>query len=160
MLPENFAAALAETLEPYLARHGRAQQLCQELSQAIATPLRHESSDYSAEALVLWLDAKLQPTPPFSADGRYMVKTMLSSRGKYFTFVVYRGRIKAVWSRLAPADWPEGLTRYTQSLAQELEARSYVALAGKILDQSAPGHFTELDGNPATVFEALFGELD
>lgn len=54
------------------------------------------------------------------------------------------------------AESTRGLNRIVEDL---LIGRGYQNLDGEVLEEMAEGHFTDLDGRPATVGEVLYGEL-
>ena len=137
----------------------RAMSLCDEFQALFGCPLCREMGDYGSVKLVLWLDAAFQPVANYSLDSVYMVKTILSSRDSLFTFVFLKGRMKQVWYPMDPTALMSELLTYKSIISNFLERHNYLLLEGPVLDELAPGHVTELDGVPATIFQVLFAEI-
>jgi hypothetical protein len=55
---------------------------------------------------------------------------------------------------------PPPLREASKTIVPTLTKLGYEVLSGDILTQTVPGRLSELDGSPATVFEALFSATD
>jgi hypothetical protein len=64
-----------------------------------------------------------------------------------------------LWTMVPVADLPPGLEGLPSALQRYLESIGYIVLAGAILREPFPGHVSELDDSPATVYQVLFSEF-
>lgn len=86
--------------------------MCEEFQTLHGYPLYREMGDYSSIQMVLWLDAEFKPVQSYSPDSGYMVKTILSSRDSFFTFVFLKGKMKQLWYPMNPASLSSELLVY------------------------------------------------
>ena len=101
---------------------------------------------------------------------------MLSAMGPFFTFINYVlteekylcfskdnksfYRTRGVWIFAENDSLPKEIHDCTRTITEMLEKKNLRLLDDEqLLEQIAEGHYTDLDGIPATVFQVLFGEL-
>jgi hypothetical protein len=144
------------------------------IAEALAAPVEHDDDmNYSsAQKLAVWLDARCNVVPTCDPKAAYRLIDFVSSRGPFFTFIalglsastdgwIDKGLDKPAryWSRVSEDKLPDGIQRLQQKIASIMESKCIMLLDDSILSQESEGHFTRLDGRPATVFEALFSEM-
>ena len=126
----------------------------------------------SSQKLVVWLDAKCHALPPRDPKATYRLMDFVSSRGRFFALVTLGlftstpvGKEKGLekpsqyWAAVADANLPDGIKRIQKKIASIMKENNYTLLDESVLAQQAEGHWTKLDGRPATIFEALFSEM-
>ena len=127
--------------------------------------VEHESDmNYSAaHTLRVPFDAAGNAVTPGGADSRFELVVFVSSKGPFFTV---RGRERMTGSRSAETwrphptrEMPGAVQSASEVLHSIMSDAGFEPLNGPVLDIIVPGHYTELDGAPATVFQVLFTEL-
>lgn len=132
-----------------------------------------EEMNYSsAQKIVFWLDRECQLIAPRNPKAVFRLIVFVSSRGCFLTFITLglsastagwreKGleKPKRSWSLVTKENLPEGIKSIQKRIVSIMEGNGYTLLEDSILSQEAIGHWTKLDGRPATVFEALFSEM-
>ncbi len=144
------------------------------IADALSAPVEHDDDmNYSsAQKLVVWLDRGCRPIAPRDPKSAYRLIDLVSSRGRFFTFITLGlsaltagwkengvAKPKQQWGLLASANLPDAIKGLQHHIALVMESHCYTLLDDSVLSQEAMGHLTQLDGKPATVFEILFSEV-
>jgi hypothetical protein len=147
----------------------RVARLSQELESRLQLPVKHEPdmNESVSQMIAIWFNKQCRPLPPRDDRARWRLNTLISSKGPYFAFVVL-GLSSADWEKLglpepqlywAPVEdskIPASLKSFEDQIALVLTAEPLEYLDQSVLSRTV-GSKNEL-GDPATVFEALFGE--
>jgi hypothetical protein len=64
------------------------------------------------------------------------------------------------WAPISNQQLPPPLREASKTIVSTLTKLGHEVLFGDVLAQTVPGRLSELDGSPATVFEALFSATD
>jgi len=143
--------------------------------KTLSLPVEHDTDmNYrAAQKIGVWLNEACAPVEPRSGEAIYQMNTYVSSKGRYFTFVTLKlsdsgnnGRARGLerlgrfWVRLDEDTIPAGIANLQKVITLLMQPMGYSFLPGSLLSREAKGHSTDLDGKPATLFEALFSELD
>ncbi len=112
--------------------------------------------NYSASnSLEVYLDRAGRPVPENAAESLKTAVFVVSSLGSFYT-VLARTQTKPRYWEPSPT---ENLSSLIEQVSSIFENEGIERLEGEVLDEIAPGHRTQLDNAPATVFQVLFGEL-
>ena len=145
------------------------------IADELSAPVEHDDDmNYSsAQKLVVWLDKGYHFLAPSNPDKAvYRLIDFVSSRGRFFTFMTLglsastagwkeKGleEPKRYWTLVAKNNLPDEIKSVQKQIASIMESNGYQHLDDAVLSQEATGHWTKLDGQPATVFQALFSEM-
>lgn len=148
----------------------------EEVAAAIAARLgvnvEHNSDmNYSvAHQIVIKYDDDGHPAQP-DKGYRYRLIVLLSSRGKFYTIVVYRRTdvgcdyreygLPSAGTYHLRFDYreQEGIQSSLESIRGVLQNVDVHEVDPDYLNEYVPGKVTEMDGVPATLFQVLFSEL-
>ena len=143
------------------------------IADELSAPVEHDDDmNYSsAQKLVIWLDKGCHFVSPRDAKAAFRLVDLVSSRGRFFTIVSLsisastagwkeKGLEKPsrYWTLIAKEDLPNEARNIQKKVESIMESNHYELVRGSVLHQEAAGHWTKLDGRPATVFEVLFSE--
>ena len=135
--------------------------LCRKLEADSGLKLAHvkEMNYRSSQRLQLCLDASGSPSPPPVA--KWLVEFFLSSKAPLFAYRIFERTSEAEesWQPKSPKSDPAEALPLLTRVAEALERHDWAFVSASEWGTIAPGCSTEMDGVPATVFEALFAEL-
>jgi hypothetical protein len=156
------AAALDRPVDYSAAFTASVRALGADLATSLALPLRHDADMNYASGQRLWLALDERGEPTDANTATYRLITHVSSRGPLYTFSVLRRDPAARrhdWCPTELADAPPALRQVADRVGAGMDARGYVLVPRDLLTVPAEGHTTDMDGAPATTFQALFAEL-
>lgn len=130
-----------------------------ELQSQVSVPVSHHSEmNYAnGQRLAFCLDDEGNPTAQEQAA--YEMQIHISSKARLFAIYNLNRVGKNEWRPISEADLPHQSVNPIRLTEAMLKSMGYERVANAYLSKEVPGHFTELDGVPATVFEVLFSEL-
>lgn len=112
--------------------------------------------NYSASnRLRVYLDREGRPVPERSTVSLRMANFIVSARGKFYTVMAHTQTEPRYWDLTPTVEVASLIEEVSEIFSKEGIER----LEGDVLDEIAPGHRTEFDNAPATVFQVLFGEI-
>lgn len=151
-------------------------EICQNLSSVFRVTLKQDTDmNYSsAQKIILWLDKEYTPVNIGDEKVQYKLIVFVSSKGQFFTFLceycknvtskefkklklLHPGRY---WFKFKSDEIPPYIQSYMERIEVEMTLLNYTLLSGSILSEKVEGVVTDLDGILATLFEALFSELE
>src|SRR5260370_6735312 len=150
----------------------RIATLAQKIEAKLELPIEFKPDmNYSvAEILAIWLDRKCQPIPPRDDRAKWRLNTHISSKGPYFAFVVLKlsdsaknwqamglTQPRRYWAPIKDREIPAALRSSEKRIAFLLKGEGYKQLSESVLAGELEGRETD-SGEPATVFDVLFGE--
>ena len=131
------------------------------ISRSLEVPVYLQSDmNYSAsQKLSIVLDGNQRACDMESDSHVFKLLFLVSSRGPFFTFVCLHRVGQNEWARMSNSKECKGHDSIIEQVNTELEKEGLKALSEDILEETAVGHTTLMDGAPATVFQVLFSEL-
>jgi hypothetical protein len=137
---------------------------CKDIAQAISTHLNCDTLFeewgnycYSNKIIFYMNDSLLYQE--LSHKKNLMIKILISAKGPFYTFVVYKQSDKE-WSILSPEFYPYSITSIKDEIEKIMRSRHLRLIQDEILlSQIVPDCYTEIDMEPATIFEVIFGEI-
>jgi hypothetical protein len=144
------------------------------IADELSAPVEHDADmNYSsAQKLVVWLDRGCRPVAARDPKSAYRLIDFVSSRGRFFAFLTLGLSTSTVgwkekgleeprrsWSVVARNSLPDEIKSVQSRIASIMDANRYSLLDESVLSQEAAGQLTQLDGQPATVFDVLFSEI-
>jgi hypothetical protein len=101
--------------------------------------------------------------PQLHRDSVAKVHFYVSAKARLFAVRVFEARAPTraakEWVVLREDAGKTPCSEVVEKGAAVLESNGYRRLSGPVLNELAPGHVTEMDGVPATVFDVLFSEI-
>jgi hypothetical protein len=136
----------------------------QQFSSTLQLPIRHETDmNYCAgQSLRFELRAKQPNSSPKNLGALFEVMVFLSSKAPVFAWYCFDRHgvfSKAHFPLLGPNQWPDSVRLMVSRLQPILVKAGWREVPFEILDAPAQNCVTDLDGSPATVFDALFAEI-
>jgi hypothetical protein len=136
----------------------------QQFSSSLQLSVRHETDmNYCAgQSLRFEVRAAQPDSSPRSLGSLFEVMLFLSSKAPVFAWYCFdrHGVIsKAHFPLLGPNQWPDKVRLMVSRLQPVLVKAGFQEVPFEILAAPAQNYVTDLDGLPATVFEALFAEI-
>ncbi len=159
-LPTEARLALSKSPDYSRTFNERVNALRQKVSVAIGGTVYHNTDmNYSvSQKLVVFVDESANVRADLDESVAFQNNFFISSRGPLYTSTWLKRISGNEWipSEVDNAPALLGLERKVQSTLNEA---GLVGLYGEILGEAVENQFTEMDGSPATVFQALFTEL-
>ncbi len=133
------------------------ERLKSKFEAQLGVPIRLDRDmNYNASnSLEIYLDRDGRLVPGDSTQSSRMAVIVVSSLGKFYTVLARSQTKPRVWE----ASPIEDVSSLIDKISGILEDEELENLEGNVLDEMAPGHRTQLDNAPATVFQVLFGEI-
>jgi hypothetical protein len=173
MLPPQLQGALRQPAD-YSERFVQTVDALKEaLVDRLGMDAHHDKDmNYSvAQQIIFFADDDGSLVKPGS-NYRYRIVILITSRAPMYTFVFQRRtQVTDEFKKLglpgpgeyhlrtAEKELPVRLLGRLSEMSTALEEDGYLHIEGRVLRELAPGRHTEMDGVPATVFQALFSEM-
>jgi hypothetical protein len=150
----------------------RIATLSQKIEAKLGLPVEYKPDmNYSvAEIISTWFDKKCHPIPPRDDRAKWRLNTHISSKGAYFAFVVLKlsdssenwqamglTQPRRYWAPVKEREIPSALKSSEKKIAFVLKGEGYKRLSETVLAKEVERRKTD-SGEPATVFDLLFGE--
>jgi hypothetical protein len=147
----------------------RVAELAQKLEKQLHVPVEHKPdlNESVAQLIAIWFNQHYRPIPPREDHAKWRLNTHISSKGPFFAFVVLTlssddwkniglPEPQLYWAPVHYAKVPDTLKSFEKRIALVLNGEHFQRVEDSVLTQEV-GRKTEL-GEPATVFDAIFGE--
>jgi hypothetical protein len=137
---------------------------CKDIAEAISTHLNcdtlfEEWGNYCcSNKIILYMNDSLL-CKKLSPQKNLIINILISAKGPFYTFVIYKQNDKE-WSILSPEFYPDSITFIKDEIEKIMQPRQLRLIQDEILlAQITQDCYTEIDMEPATIFEVIFGEI-
>jgi hypothetical protein len=134
------------------------QRLGAALQAALGVSLKHDSDMNYANGQKLAVGVLEDGTAVEMQRSHFEVDIYISSKGRFYAMLFLQRVRGNEWKTLDP-EVALGAPALLRTIRGTLAHAGYKELAGAQLWDTVPGHLTEMDGVPATLFAVLFSEI-
>ena len=147
----------------------KVKNLSDSISASIGLNLHHDKDmNYRAsQRLCLFLDENYSISNKHSIHTKYEIVFLISSKANFFTYVCLQKREPhpnenhntPYWELMREEKIKPDIYRYIRVVCEKIIKQGYELICGDVLQKKIEGYLTEIDGDPATIFEIFFAEL-
>jgi hypothetical protein len=163
-LPDFVVAALNKPIRENSKFTDEIDSVGQQLSSLLQLSVKHETDmNYNAgQSIRFEIRVKRPGSSQKSKGSLFEIMVFFSSRSALFVIYCFDRQqflSNSNFPLIAPNLLPKEILKMCSSVSQQLEFSGFREVPFEILDLPAPNCVTDLDNQPATVFQALFAEI-
>ncbi len=159
MFDDKILQTMTAKAENYASFTNRVKGIGKIISEELGISVRHDPDmNYSrGQKLSFWVNH--QGISVGIEKGDFEIALFISSKGKLCAWRFLKKITRNEWGPTSLESLPGQFKQMIGKLTLKLESHGYQLITDDILDQFVPGHYTEMDEAPATLFNVLFSEL-